>query len=225
MKRLFKSLSSTNDGAFVIDSKHRIIFWNQAAARILKYTAEEALGRPCYEILGGRDEQGTTLCQRFCKIAIKANSGDVLPNSDVFAHTPNGEGRWLNVTTFVYPNGNKTDRVIVHLFRDATEKMENQRFVDRVLAASEQLQKNDTVQVISITPKEPHISSLTAREQEVLRLLAQGQGTDEVADTLIVSPATVRNHIQNILSKLGVHSRLEAVAHAYQKGLIETTLS
>jgi PAS domain S-box-containing protein len=226
MKRLFQSLSSTNDGAFIIDKDHRIIFWNQAAEKILEYTAGEVAGRLCFEILGGRDEQGITLCQRYCWIAIQAERGDILPNTDVYAHTRNGEGRWLNVTTFVYPVSDKTmDRVIVHLFRDATEKKDHQRFVDRVLAASEQLEKDDTVRIISVAPTAPQTNGLTAREREVLTLLAQGQGTEEIAGTLIVSPATVRNHAQNILNKLGVHSRLEAVAYAYQNGLIETKIS
>ena len=56
--------------------------------------------------------------------------------------------------------------------------------------------------------------ALTRRELEILRLVATGASTKTAADTLHVSPATVRNHIQNILAKLGAHSRLEAVALA-----------
>lgn len=222
MKNLIHSLSSTSDGAFIIDSHHRIIFWNKAAEQILKYTAEEVTGRLCFEILGGRDEQGTTLCQRYCRIAIQAGRGGILPNKDVYAQSANREGRWLNVTTFVYPTGDKSqDQMIVHLFRDATEKKGHQRFVDRVLAASAALSKDDSPRALPVTPRRPQTNGLTTREQEVLALLARGQSTGEVASTLIISPATVRNHVQNILNKLGVHSRLEAVAQAYQQGLIE----
>jgi two-component system nitrate/nitrite response regulator NarL len=46
-----------------------------------------------------------------------------------------------------------------------------------------------------------------------------------MASALVVSPATVRNHVQSILKKLGVHSRLEAVAQAYQQGLFEMNSS
>jgi DNA-binding NarL/FixJ family response regulator len=156
-------------------------------------------------------------------IAIQAEKDDILPNKDVYAHTSTGEGRWLNVTTFVYPVKDKAiGQVIVHLFRDATEEKDHQHFVSQVLAASEQLQKDDDLRVIPVAPSEDQPYGLTAREQQVLGLLAQGEGTDEIADTLVVSPATVRNHVQNLLNKLGVHSRLEAVAHAYQHGLIET---
>ncbi|MEO8688893.1 MAG: response regulator transcription factor [Solirubrobacteraceae bacterium] len=57
---------------------------------------------------------------------------------------------------------------------------------------------------------------LTAREWEVIHLLKPGRSTDEVADTLVLSPETVRSHIKNILRKLDVHSRAEAVAAADQ---------
>lgn len=63
-------------------------------------------------------------------------------------------------------------------------------------------------------------SDLTARELEVLQLLGDGASKDDIADRLFVSPNTVRNHIQSVLSKLGAHSRLEAVAVASREGLI-----
>ncbi len=149
MKRLFQSLSSTNDGAFIIDTDHRIIFWNQAAEKILEYTAEEVAGEQCYEILGGRDEQGITLCQRYCWIAIQAERGDVLPNTDVYAHTRDGEGRWLNVTTFVYPSAIRT-----HGSGDCAPVSRchgKERTISASLtvswAASEQLQKDDSIRI------------------------------------------------------------------------------
>lgn len=63
-------------------------------------------------------------------------------------------------------------------------------------------------------------SRLTGRELEVLGLLADGVPTQKIAERLYLSSNTVRNHSQRILSKLGVHSRLEAVAVALRQGLI-----
>ena len=62
---------------------------------------------------------------------------------------------------------------------------------------------------------------LTPREKEILTLLAQGKSGPAIADELNIAPLTVRTHIRNLLDKLGVHSRLEAVTYALHNGLIE----
>jgi DNA-binding NarL/FixJ family response regulator len=64
------------------------------------------------------------------------------------------------------------------------------------------------------------ISKLTPREREVLLMLAQGGDNGSIARALVISPQTARTHIQNLLVKLGVHSRLGAVAMAVQMGLL-----
>lgn len=61
---------------------------------------------------------------------------------------------------------------------------------------------------------------LSARELDVLQRLGDGLSTAAIASTLFVSVNTVRNHVQNIMHKLGVHSRLEAVARGVRSGLI-----
>ena len=60
---------------------------------------------------------------------------------------------------------------------------------------------------------------LTARELQVLWLLADGSMQDEIANLLFISPRTVGTHIQNILGKLDVHSRAQAVSAAHRHGL------
>ncbi len=64
------------------------------------------------------------------------------------------------------------------------------------------------------------IEPLTARELEVLRLLASGTSTTAAAESLGISTATLRAHVQAVLRKLGAHSRLEAVAEAARLGLV-----
>jgi DNA-binding NarL/FixJ family response regulator len=63
--------------------------------------------------------------------------------------------------------------------------------------------------------------TLSARELEVLALIATGREVEDIADELCISPLTLRTHVQRILHKLGVHSRLEAVALALREGMIE----
>lgn len=62
---------------------------------------------------------------------------------------------------------------------------------------------------------------LTAREMEVLARLVQGEGTTEIARSLRVSQSTARTHVQSILTKLGVHSRLEACAFAVRHRIVD----
>lgn len=54
-------------------------------------------------------------------------------------------------------------------------------------------------------------SLLTKREKEIFSLLTQGQSTKDIADALCISEKTVRNHISNVIQKLGVQSRIQAV--------------
>ncbi|KZB86185.1 response regulator [Amycolatopsis regifaucium] len=62
---------------------------------------------------------------------------------------------------------------------------------------------------------------LSLRERQVLGLIADGAGTDRIAEELRLARNTVRNHVQRILVKTGTHSKLEAVAHARKNGLLE----
>jgi DNA-binding NarL/FixJ family response regulator len=67
-------------------------------------------------------------------------------------------------------------------------------------------------------------SRLTRREREVLALLAEGADNEAIAQALVISRETARTHIQNVLSKLGVHSRLEAAAFVMQNGILDDVL-
>lgn len=62
---------------------------------------------------------------------------------------------------------------------------------------------------------------LTERERQVLKLIADGKGNQEVADELVISVKTVERHRANILAKLGLHNRTELVKYAIRKGLIQ----
>lgn len=65
------------------------------------------------------------------------------------------------------------------------------------------------------------LGDLSPREREVLALVARGAKTSAIGEELFISPETARTHVQNILSKLGVHSRLEAAAFVIENGLLD----
>ena len=65
----------------------------------------------------------------------------------------------------------------------------------------------------------PGLDELTAREREVLALVARGNSNQEIADTLQLSPLTAKTHVSRILSKLAARDRVQLVVMAYQHGL------
>ena len=72
----------------------------------------------------------------------------------------------------------------------------------------------------SVVMAQPLIEPLSAREHEILRVIAAGASNREIANTLFLAEGTVKNHITNILGKLGVRDRTQAVLKARDVGLI-----
>jgi two-component system response regulator NreC len=69
-------------------------------------------------------------------------------------------------------------------------------------------------------PDQPGQPSLTPREREILRLLAEGYSNNEIAERLVVSPSTIHSHQSNLMKKLNLNSRHELIRYARQRGLL-----
>jgi DNA-binding CsgD family transcriptional regulator len=146
----------------------------------------------------GRDDNGNRLCYKGCHVMALVRLGDPVQSFDMQTRTKAGGPVWLNISTVVTSNGHDGP-ITMHLFRDITATKELLNLLKERCAP----------------PGAPvEGANLTRRELEVLKLLAVGENTRAAAERLHVSPATVRNHVQSILTKLGVHNRLQAVAYA-----------
>lgn len=203
---LDQALDRAGDGAFVIDPDGRIRRWNRAAEKILGYPAREVIGRACCDVLSGYDEHDNRLCHAGCHVRTLLGMGESVQNFDMRTRTKAGQPLWLNISVLRVPNS-RSGGYIGYLFRDVTAAREMMRLVHERLAAAAGQQ-------------EPAAQRLTRQEIEILRLLASGLRSTDIGERLHVSRATVKNHVQNILAKLGVHSRLEAVAYANRHRLL-----
>ena len=95
----------------------------------------------------------------------------------------------------------------------------NQRLIIDLLRSMAGREKPAPSQVAS-SPDDDLAEPLTARETEILRLLAQGQTNPQIARELVVSPGTVKNHVRDIIAKLGVSDRTQAAVRAMELGLL-----
>lgn len=221
MPNTLELIANADEGVYAVDSKQKIILWNKQAQQILGYGPEEVIGRPCYEVIAGTDDKGTMQCERNCAVMQAAKSSGRAPSCYCVVKRKDGKSIWLHTTHVVIPSPDKELEAVVHIFRDVSEYMEAKDLLQR-LQGYLNLSPAPTSSLgeSSIPSTEKSVVHLTQREQQILRLLAQGSTPSAIAKELVISPVTARNHIQNILGKLGVHSALEAVAYASKHDLL-----
>jgi DNA-binding NarL/FixJ family response regulator len=131
-------------------------------------------------------------------------------------HTKTGRPLWIYVSTIVVPADAPNLFTMVHIFHDVTRQVETEVLLGRVQSllggdgATHEISKMNPLQ--SDSP----LKVLTPRELEVLRFIARGESSKGIAKQLFISTTTARNHTQKILAKLGLHTKLEAVAVAFR---------
>jgi len=204
--RLERALAPAPEGALAVGAGGRIVAWNRAAEVITGYTATQAIGRTCSELFP-RDAHGNGVCDAGCPVAAVVD--DPVKTVDVPTRNHAGHPIWLNMAAVSVP-GNGEGALAVHLFRDVTA---THKFLIRVRPA---LDASDDGGAVGPAGRD----ALTRRELEVLRLIGQGLDTAAAAERLHISRTTIRNHVQSILGKLAVHSRLQAVAYATRHRLL-----
>lgn len=204
---LLGAFERTGDGVYAVDYDQNIVFWNRTAERLLGHKAEEVIGRKCFDVVAGGDYLGHPFCGSDCDVIQCSRRGRAPANYDVRTKSAGGEAKWLNMSIVVLTGRRKRATLTVHLFRDITE----QRRCD---LRSPDLSEGESLASDNATAR------LTRREAEVLQHLSAGMTNARVAAVLGVSETTVRNHIEHLLAKLGVHSRLEAVVFAARHRIV-----
>jgi PAS domain S-box-containing protein len=210
----------TADGLLAVDREQRIVLWNESAEALLGFPAKEVLGKRCHEVFGGLDGSGRLVCQAKCPNMVLALKQELVPTRDLFVRTKAGRELWVNLSTVLPPSRRTGPCILFHLFRDITRQKHTERLFEHLLLSAAKSYLSQGTNPAITSPVSPlSMDHLTAREREVLGLLASGASTKAIAQKLFISPLTARNHIRKILVKLKVRSRLEAATHALRNGL------
>lgn len=184
----------SGDALFAMDAQMRVTTWNEAAERLTGKPAAEVIGRPCWEAIAGVNPDGSAACRPNCAWIRSLRSGRLISSQDLLLDTERGLRRVAFTTVSVNDRGRP---LYLHVLRDEGP-------AER---PSEEARKGP----------------LSRRQQRVLELLDEGLRVREIALRLGISETTVRNHVRAILSRLGCHSQLGAVAEARRRGIIGGT--
>lgn len=212
---------------WLVDSMQSVVFMNDSARDLLGVkNGESVIGRRCYDVVRSRRPDGIPYCARDCPVmqAVNRDEEPVPVRSLLDGPELNGDGafapdriscRIFHIT--LRPPAGEGDFLILHLAWDLTRFDAVAEFSDRVLSATRALVGG----ALGASP----LDVLTPQERRILALLAQGRDTADIASQLQLSEATVRNHTQHILTKLGCHSRLQAVVLAQPYLALESLAS
>jgi len=205
------------DGVFAVDGKQKIIFWNSACAQLLGIPSNEALGRSCSSVVRGKDPAGQPFCGGGCCMTQLIRGENAPGTFPLRVRDGNGKELRLWVSVVLVPSRRKNRWTCVHLLHRG-EAVDTLNVLEYSISQGRPTTERNAGNNGHSSPSA--ISSLTPREHEILQLLSEGLAVLVISDLLNISPVTVRNHLQHIQAKFGVHSQVGTVAYAYRHNLI-----
>jgi PAS domain S-box-containing protein len=211
-------VNGTSDTAFAVDGTGHIVAWNHAAESLFDLPRDEVIGKMCCEIVRGMDECGQ-VCSTRCVVRQAAQNCHTIANFDLQVKTAGGS-QWCNVSVMIADNSELTTPYAIHIVRQIDVQKRFELLVRDYVMTGTRLPAEQASALMASGRSPARESKLSDRELGVLRLLAKGNTTTNIAHELHISRTTVHNHVQRILRKLGSHTRLEAIRRAEHAGLI-----
>jgi DNA-binding CsgD family transcriptional regulator len=201
-KAFYQLFQNSSNPVFAIDGQRRICFWNDACEELMGRSFQEVKSRTCYSVMEGMDVRGNPFCGPDCDVAHRVERSLPVKDYDMAITNAEGDSVLVNVGAYSIPKElrNGTDVVAFLSLR----RVDCYRFLQR-------MESGGGLKWAECRPEKFH---LTPREMEILKMASNGVRTAGIAEGLSISTHTVKNHFKNILSKLDVHSRTEAVSLA-----------
>lgn len=207
-KAIFEALQDADIGAYAVTLDQRIVFWNRGAEQILGHTPDEVMGRRCYEVLAGtRGDSLIPACINGCPSMRAVRAGEIPAVIEANLLRAAGDRAAASITPMVLAGDDDNAPVLVHLFQSAATASAGESGTSDLPAATRRPARGG--------------GRLAPRELEVLRLVALGRSTHQIAEELEISPHTVRNHVRHFRRKLDAKTKLDAVLTAMRLGILE----
>ncbi len=209
-----EALERSPDAAFVTDRHNRVLYSNRAAGALLGCAPEEVVGTSCEALLKGHDVFDNRYCTDNCPVMQMAARGEPVRDFRMHVETLDGSELVVELSVLHLVVPPPENYLLVHVLRPCGKTAPIS-----LPTEAETRPPRSSLEAVRESP-DVRARRLTAREVEVLGMVAAGRTTPEIAARLHISTLTARNHVQNILEKLEVHSKSEAIAFAFQKRLI-----
>ena len=210
-------LNSIKDPFNILDRKLHIVWANQARAKFHQRDLPEMIGKPCYEMFQRRNRPCPD-CP--VKVVFRTGKPFFMERSAVLS---DGSTRWGDVRCYPVVDGKGNVPYVIQIMIDITKRKwgiaRRQKYVDSLEATVREIGGRQVEKLAEYEIREAG-GRLTRREQEILRLMANGLSNVQIGEVLSISPHTVKTHVTKVFEKLGVKDRTRAAVWAVRRNLL-----
>ena len=214
---VFALLAVARIGACAVSAEGKLVFWNHAAERILGLPAAQVLGRRCDEIIV---ETADTDAYSSWNGSEGRYAGCISRPVTALMLCGSGDHRQIVLTPIVVADRPGGDALALYVFDEPSGIQPVGPDGQGVPERSPEPQSGPVPTPAGHATSSPSPHGLTRREIEILRLVALGTATDQIASDLGISIHTVRNHVRSLRGKLDARTKLDAVVTAMRHGLL-----